>query len=230
MGVLAAECGISNGLEAKIVWNKLRCSYREAMRRRSIDKSLPAWKYEEQMSFLAQPYQAEAVYDISKYSENMENKCESEEDNIAIIKLENDIAVLNDRESPQYDTEVSFSKVDSSNDSNIKEQMREVEKIMNDRFNAHSPPTRLREQLRDDREKQRRETRSTIYDCNRAVSETGHNDGLTNLFASLCQKTRQLPKYLQLVVQREIFEAVIRAEEEALTNDSEKRSLDGANK
>lgn len=42
-------------------------------------------------------------------------------------------------------------------------------------------------------------------------------DALSKLFDSLCQKTRELPKYLQLRVEREIFEAVSRAEEEALS-------------
>ncbi|XP_049874657.1 uncharacterized protein LOC126372800 isoform X2 [Pectinophora gossypiella] len=41
-------------------------------------------------------------------------------------------------------------------------------------------------------------------------------DALATLFESLYQKTRELPKYLQLRVQREIFESVTRAEEEAL--------------
>uniref|UniRef100_A0A1E1WMI9 MADF domain-containing protein n=1 Tax=Pectinophora gossypiella TaxID=13191 RepID=A0A1E1WMI9_PECGO len=41
-------------------------------------------------------------------------------------------------------------------------------------------------------------------------------DALATLFESLYQKTRELPKYLQLRVQREIFESVTRAEEEVL--------------
>ncbi|XP_045764305.1 uncharacterized protein LOC123866664 [Maniola jurtina] len=52
------------------------------------------------------------------------------------------------------------------------------------------------------------------FDMNRVPQ-----DALSNLFASLYQKTRELPKYLQLRVQREIFESVTRAEEEAMSLD-----------
>lgn len=43
------------------------------------------------------------------------------------------------------------------------------------------------------------------------------SDALTELFSSMCKKTKQLPKMLQLRVQREVFDSVARAEEEALS-------------
>lgn len=43
------------------------------------------------------------------------------------------------------------------------------------------------------------------------------SDALTELFSSMCKKTRQLPIHLQLRVQREVFDSVARAEEEALS-------------
>ncbi|XP_052750028.1 uncharacterized protein LOC128200484 [Galleria mellonella] len=49
-------------------------------------------------------------------------------------------------------------------------------------------------------------------------------DALTNLFSSLYQKTRDLPKHLQLRVQREISESVTRAEEEVLLRDQSRIS------
>lgn len=56
------------------------------------------------------------------------------------------------------------------------------------------------------------ELRRQVIDMNRIPQ-----DALSKLFDSLCQKTRELPKFLQLRVEREIFEAVTRAEEEALS-------------
>ncbi|CAK1578512.1 unnamed protein product [Parnassius mnemosyne] len=69
-----------------------------------------------------------------------------------------------------------------------------------------------REMRRQLKEKEREEMRRHFYDENRVM-----RDALSDLFSSMCQKTRELPKYLQLRVQREIFESVTRAEEEALS-------------
>ncbi|XP_068628001.1 uncharacterized protein [Battus philenor] len=69
-----------------------------------------------------------------------------------------------------------------------------------------------REIKRQIKDKEREELRRQIYDENRL-----RRDALSDLFSSMCQKTRALPKYLQLRVQREIFDAVTRAEEEALS-------------
>lgn len=73
---------------------------------------------------------------------------------------------------------------------------------------------RIREKNREQRRIERNEERMRQIDSNRP------RDALTDLFTSLCQKTRDLPKNLQLRVQREIFETINRAEEEALSYDS----------
>lgn len=75
-------------------------------------------------------------------------------------------------------------------------------------------PIQRREKNREQRRAERDEIRKHITDANRP------QDALSHLFESFCQKTRDLPKYLQLRVQREIFETITRAEEEALSYDS----------
>ncbi|GBP74983.1 hypothetical protein EVAR_56274_1 [Eumeta japonica] len=60
-----------------------------------------------------------------------------------------------------------------------------------------------------------RESRQAAVDSSRMQ----HRDPLDDLFSSLCAKTKALPKYLQLRVQREIFTSVSRAEEEAMLNE-----------
>lgn len=67
-----------------------------------------------------------------------------------------------------------------------------------------------REKNREQRRTERDEIRKHITDANRP------QDALSHLFESLCQKTRDLPKYLQLRDQRQFFETITRAEEEAL--------------
>lgn len=66
---------------------------------------------------------------------------------------------------------------------------------------------------KEQRQIHRDELRRHAFDMHHALPQ----DALSKLFDSLCQKTQELPKYLQLRVQREIFEAVTRAEEEALS-------------
>ncbi|KPJ01892.1 hypothetical protein RR46_05101 [Papilio xuthus] len=73
-----------------------------------------------------------------------------------------------------------------------------------------------REYKRQIKEKEREEMRRQIFDENRM-----RRDPLSDLFSSMCEKTRDLPKYLQLRVQREIFDSVSRAEEEALSFESQ---------
>ncbi|KAL0879204.1 hypothetical protein ABMA27_002987 [Loxostege sticticalis] len=69
-----------------------------------------------------------------------------------------------------------------------------------------------REKRRAEHNRQRTEMRKQLIDGNRSNPD----DAMTYLFSSLCQKTKMLPKHLQLRVQREIFESVTKAEEEAL--------------
>ncbi|CAB3251855.1 unnamed protein product [Arctia plantaginis] len=66
------------------------------------------------------------------------------------------------------------------------------------------------QEIREEKYRERHERRMHTFDMNRS-------DGLSKLFDSFCQKTRELPKYLQLRVQREIFDTICRAEEEALS-------------
>lgn len=65
---------------------------------------------------------------------------------------------------------------------------------------------------RAEQERRRVELRNHAIDRNRHAN----NEGLRDLFSSLYHKTTQLPRQLQLRVQREVFEAVTKAEEEAL--------------
>ncbi|XP_061716888.1 uncharacterized protein LOC133524755 [Cydia pomonella] len=72
-----------------------------------------------------------------------------------------------------------------------------------------------RDRRREQRQTERDDFRRKLFDMNRASQ-----DALSNMLSSFCEKTRQLPKYLQVRVERQIFDIVSRAEEEALTFDS----------
>lgn len=70
-----------------------------------------------------------------------------------------------------------------------------------------------REKRRAENDRRRRGLRNYSIDSIRS----SRDNGLKELFSGLCQKTLQLPRHLQLRIQREVFEAVTRAEEEALS-------------
>lgn len=51
----------------------------------------------------------------------------------------------------------------------------------------------------------------------RLRSDPDPEDSLTSFFDSMCQKTKALPENLRLRVQREVFDSVLKAEEETLS-------------
>ncbi|XP_011568687.3 uncharacterized protein LOC105398311 [Plutella xylostella] len=73
------------------------------------------------------------------------------------------------------------------------------------------PQARLQERVR------RRRKLAIPMKVRQRRNVLSQSDGLTELFNSLCQKTRRLPKILQLQVQRDVFAAVSKAEEAALS-------------
>lgn len=96
--------------------------------------------------------------------------------------------------------------------------------LPDDSDNSESPTMAAeREMRRQIKERERKELRRQVYDENRVT-----RDALSDLFSSMCQKTRDLPKHLQLRVQREIFESVTRAEEEALLYETNSSSYNNS--
>jgi hypothetical protein len=177
-----------------MIWKKLRCSHREAMRRRNFDKNMAPWKYEYLMEFLIPPA-------INDFEAN--NSIEPEE-------------------SKGY--EINIIQVDDSKTASDDEKhylsVEEPQLQMDDTYNDPDPlQSELRDRRRTEVDRGRIEHRHNIYDNNRTGAFFEMKDALTDLFSSLCQKTRQLPRHLQLRVQKEIFESVNRAEEEALADE-----------
>ncbi|KAM3957729.1 uncharacterized protein ACR2FA_008242 [Aphomia sociella] len=175
--IVARECNMLNGLEAKAQWKRLRDCHREALRRRKISAGQGArffspWKYEQLMDFLL------------PHTENKDSPTNFPIDPDGSGDISTECLL-----PPPSRTE-PLSKNRAIDDTVTEE----------------------REKIREERQKERDKWRRQIIETNRI-----RRDALSDLFSSLCQKTRDLPKYLQLRVQREIFESVARAEEEALT-------------
>lgn len=77
-------------------------------------------------------------------------------------------------------------------------------------------PSPYRDPLFKDQEQPERKFREK-HEGRKHAFDVNRSDGLSKLFDGFCQKTRELPRYLQLRVQREIFDTICRAEEEALS-------------
>ncbi|XP_026754780.1 uncharacterized protein LOC113514887 [Galleria mellonella] len=108
----------------------------------------------------------------------------------------------------------NMSSADSGVSSNVKIDSPIPLPFRVELINKNSTVDDVIHERRDNKQTEREQMRRQAVDANRFP-----NDGLSDLFSSLCQKTRELPKYLQLRVQREVFESVTRAEEEALSLD-----------
>ncbi|KAI5638606.1 alcohol dehydrogenase transcription factor myb/SANT-like domain-containing protein [Phthorimaea operculella] len=181
--LVAKECGMKNGFEAKFNWKKLRDSHREALRRRRIKPTVSKpWKYEEQMKFILGDHSDMSAGTIDIEFRDTYNE---EETFVQEVNMVYDDTVESPYSSPSHIE--ADSKADIQN---------HVQRVQQD-------------ELRDVDQR----------DVDASMTSQQQQDALSTLFDSLCQKTRVLPKYLQLRVQREVFEAVLRAEEEALSLD-----------
>ncbi|KAJ2944068.1 hypothetical protein O0L34_g8407 [Tuta absoluta] len=176
--LVAKECGMKNGFEAKFHWKKLRDSHREALRRRRIKPTVTKpWKYEEQMRFILGEQNEMSTESVIEFHDSYND----EETFVNEINM-----VYDDNTESPYS---SPSHIEADSKVNIHKQVQN-----------HVQQDELR-------------------DVDASIASQQQQDALATLFDSLCQKTRVLPKHLQLRVQREVFEAVLRAEEEALSFD-----------
>lgn len=176
--------------DAKFKWKRLRDSHREALRRRKFSTA--------DSSIHTKPW---------KYEKAMEFL-------LPLMKTE---SIPGPKETPNF-IEVENAPFDSPEDDdqyatedlvvprNMKTNKNVSETVSND--------------IVEDRERRRKMARSQRHEKRKRVSGRGiHQDALGTLFLSLYEKTRALPRRLQLQVQREVFDSVTRAEEEALSND-----------
>lgn len=194
---VAKECGMSCGRDAKSQWKKLRDSHREALRRRKPEAGpsaqyLKPWKYEEDMRFILSQSENK---DVPLYSNDSNDTQESNNDNLAEANNMTIKILPTDMPDSVYHEDPLYSDLDNRKRKGDMSDIYELEK------------------LREERERHREELLRQVAVMNR------NEDALSKLFESLCYKTRDLPKYLQLRVQREIFDSVSRAEEEALALD-----------
>ncbi|KAM3958485.1 uncharacterized protein ACR2FA_007507 [Aphomia sociella] len=169
--LVAQECEMTNGDEAKSQWKRLTDCHREALRRRESSSGQQSrlfspWKYEQLMDFLLPQY--ENRHNITNFSLD------------PVLGNDGNMEVLSHQTF--MESNMRHDDVDG------------------------------REKRREQRQTERDESRKQVVETNRFS-----NDGLTDLFASLCQKTRELPTSIKLRVQREVFELVSRAEEEAFS-------------
>lgn len=152
------------------------------------------WKYENLMEFLLPHRENNETFS------NFSNPTQGHDTENTSDTIITDIDIVG---SPPPPAEYSLSTTSTIQSGKKNSKQLEITEII-----------QRREKNREQRRAERDEIRKHITDANRP------QDALSHLFESFCQKTRDLPKYLQLRVQREIFETITRAEEEALSYDS----------
>lgn len=187
------------------MWKRLRDSHREALRRRGqATHNLNPWKYEVLMEFIL-PQMAPIETREPANSTASQDGCNGHDTT--------DANTSNDVEPPIVSPESATPATSLEPD---KKQKAPILIPVNAKTYQE-----IREKRREHWQIERGHHRRNLLDSNRDNNMVSlSSDALTNLFTSLCQKTKLLPKFLQLRVQREVFESVTRAEEEAMSLES----------
>ncbi|CAH1114827.1 unnamed protein product [Psylliodes chrysocephalus] len=174
-------------------WKKLQDCYRQAMLRRktksgqSATKTKP-WKYEELMSFLASN-----TLPRSSQS-NVLDPDDENSDNVEPIEA-------NDDTQGQHEGEENALEDDQSNSALNSQGPRYNKSLKSNRKNV---------------EKENDGVQKVITFLSKKESTKNKNGELNYFFASACESTKNLPRYLQLRVKQEKMEAIVKAESEYL--------------
>lgn len=188
------------------MWKRLRDSHREALRRRGqAAHNLNPWKYEVLMEFIL-PQMSTIETREPANSTASQDGCNGH----------NDTSDANTNDVEPQTVQVSPESAIPATSSSEPDRKQKTPNLVL----ANAKHQDNRERRREHWQTERGHHRRHMMDSNRDNMASLSSDALSNLFTSLCQKTKLLPRFLQLRVQREVFESVTRAEEEAMSLES----------
>nr|CAI5856873.1 unnamed protein product [Callosobruchus analis] len=179
--------------DMKREWKKLQDCYRQAMLRRktksgqSATKTKP-WKYEELMSFLASDTLPRST------QSNVLDPDDENTENVEPIESNDDTQGQHEEEENALEDDQSNSALNSQGP----------------RYNKSLKSNRTNVQKADDG------VQRAITFLSKKESNKNKNGELDYFFASACESTKNLPRYLQLRVKQQIMDAIIKAESEYL--------------
>ncbi|CAG9853847.1 unnamed protein product [Phyllotreta striolata] len=214
-GEIAKEIGMKSGSEAKSLWEKLRHSLRDAIRRqKKCFKSgagaevVKEWKFQKQMGFL-QPYMANKSREGNLQDNETENISQDFEVNEEAVEVDNENLQQMDIEQQSENVE------DESQSQTLSEKLptmrtssatpKAVKKLKKDNV-----ATLFKESIekREERAKARMEERRTLL---QQIQPT-QNDPLFNFFMAMYQSTKRMPPSYQHMVKNRLFNEVSQAE------------------
>lgn len=189
------------------MWKKLRDGHRQALNKKKTTTGQAAssdrlWKYEKQMEFLV-PHLCNRQRSTNAAATQDITPADPDETE-SIQEGENPelIATNNETQQVTYDTPRPKRKIDRLTDYFEKEQKR-----------------------RDQRSRERDLLRQELLDREKSVKPK-EDTALKKFFDSMCDLTSNMPEFLQIKVQRQIFNSVMEAQEAKLQNRYESPNSD----
>lgn len=188
------------------MWKKLRDSHRQALNKKKTTTGQAAsndkvWKYEKQMGFLLP---------------HLTNRQRSTNASVTQDFMQTDADEILTFENTQ--TEEVSELTTTNNESQVTTYNIPQNKRKNDKITEYL-----------EKEQKRREKRSTERDFFRKEllsreKEPKEDTALKKFFESMCGLTNDLPEYLQIKVQRQVFNSVMEARETNLQKQSETKT------
>ncbi|XP_050307517.1 uncharacterized protein LOC126744203 [Anthonomus grandis grandis] len=203
---VVAECGITDVKEAKLMWKKLRDGHRQALNKRKTTTGQAAnsdtrpWKYENQMYFLL------------PHLTNRQRSTSAVVTNDAVTNVTETQDATETAENIEGNSELQASQQNTTNQPSQQTHKTPRANRKTDKITAYLEQEQKRRELRSiDRDLFRRK----LLENNLKPKE---DTALKKFFDSMYDETNKLSDYLQVKVQRQIFNSVMEARKEQLHN------------
>ncbi|XP_045475414.1 uncharacterized protein LOC123681206 [Harmonia axyridis] len=217
---IAKEIGMKSGSEAKALWEKLRHSLRDAIRRQQKcfksgagAETIKEWKFQKQMGFL-QPYMANKSREGNlRQDGETEILTQDFEINVEAAEVDKEHSQqMNIEEQPENVEDESQPKALSETVPTMLSAKRtsiatpkSVKKIKNDNVTKLFKETI---EKHEERSKARNEERKNLVQ----QLQLTHNDPLFNFFLAMYQSTKRMPSSYQHMIKNRLFNEVSQAE------------------
>ncbi|XP_031329356.1 uncharacterized protein LOC116160309 [Photinus pyralis] len=218
---IAKEIGMKSGSEAKALWEKLRHSLRDAIRRQqkcfksgAAAETIKEWKFQKQMGFL-QPYMVNKSREGNlRQDDETENLSQDFESNVDVAEVYNENSQqMNIQDQPENMEDESQSQTLSQTAPTMLSTKRTLIATPNSikKMKKDNVTTLFKEisiEKREERAKARTEERKNLV---QQLNLT-QNDPLFHFFLAMYQSTKKMPPSYQHMVKNGLFNEVSQAQ------------------
>ncbi|XP_039287545.1 uncharacterized protein LOC111054443 [Nilaparvata lugens] len=213
---IAVEVGLANGAAVKTIWEKLRHSFRDALRRQKnmirsgvAPESLKTWKHQSEMAFLL-PYMNSRRRDTSSYQDDSDNdNSQMAHNNFEDGPTEIDLQDLMGEEDIAGHSTLSLGDNSALITSTSKKRKLKPRKTSK---NQHDITSMLKQQMEEQEEEEVEVPPIAVRKVEERRDSTLPKDPLYHFFISMYETTIKMPPAAQHTVRNQIFNAVTNME------------------